>query len=220
MPGANYMGGRRYVLENNRDPYLHHVSPTCRNAAKARLKDVTGRAQKGHFVKQRHQILVQGLQGDDRNVVQRSKGRVEDIDLAHAKRDFQHSNTARTTTILKKRPHNSLVPTTSSSDYEPNLRSSKVLKTLDIEDREFNVICFTEALRQYCLKAHSLRTTMDNLLKLPDFAGLSTSVKRRAAEAITRDQPTKKQVRPLQQHYDEHDIIFVLENHVCFSFGL
>ncbi|KLO10831.1 hypothetical protein SCHPADRAFT_501829 [Schizopora paradoxa] len=200
MPGANYMGGKRCV---HMFISIKRMANFCRNAAKARLKDVTGRAQKGHFVKQRHQILVQGLQGNDRDVGHTNRGRLEDIDLAHAKRDLQNTEpkTTNASSILKKRTHNSLVPTTSSSDYEPNLRSSKILKTLDIED------------------PYSLRATMDDLLKLPDFAGLSTSVKRRALDVPFENRPRKIQVRPLQRNRNEHGFMIVVESCTSLRFS-
>ncbi len=49
---------------------------------------------------------------------------------------------------------------------------------------------------------YSLRTTMDRILKIPNFAGLPTGVKRRAVvEVVPQPQPTKKRVRPLRTYH-------------------
>ncbi len=95
MPGANYMGGRRCAS-------LIAVSilfakygglGLSRNAARARGKDATGKAQRSHFGKKRFEILRTGLSkgqaSGGRTTDQAgngSKGRAE-ISLAHARRD-------------------------------------------------------------------------------------------------------------------------------------
>ncbi|KAH8118199.1 hypothetical protein DFH11DRAFT_883990 [Phellopilus nigrolimitatus] len=142
MAGANYMGGRR-------------------NAARARTKDVTGRVQKGHFMKQRHQILVRGLQEDFRDDTDKHStqpGHKEEISLAHAKKDLQvgvDAKTRNTNPSTSHRTLNSFLQSSSSPGQYSRARRSKILETLDINEPT------------------ALRATMNRLLRLPDLAGLS-----------------------------------------------
>ncbi|THH09030.1 hypothetical protein EW145_g2304 [Phellinidium pouzarii] len=142
MTGANYMGGRR-------------------NAARARTKDIASRVQKGHFSKQRHQILVQGLQDGIRvDKVDRAvqPGCVGDINLAHAKKDIQGKHSLRSRAAIAPRTLSQSLLQSSSSPEKPNHhKRSRILESLDINEPT------------------ALRATVDRLLRLPNFAGLTRS---------------------------------------------
>lgn len=91
-------------------------------------------------MKQRHQILLQGLQGDDLDTTRKKKKvGIEDIELAHARRDVQNSKSASTKSIVDEL-RNSLLPASSSSDHSSKKRSSKVLEALDIDDRKLYLV--------------------------------------------------------------------------------
>jgi hypothetical protein len=94
MPGANYMGGKRYG-QNFRHVTLY-VDPYSRNAAKARTKDSAGRIQKGFFSKRRLDMLSKGLAPNQRErgapicAGAREPGQ-SDIGLTHAKQGIDTS---------------------------------------------------------------------------------------------------------------------------------
>ncbi|KAI0324594.1 hypothetical protein GY45DRAFT_1331373 [Cubamyces sp. BRFM 1775] len=72
MPGANYMGGKR-------------------NAARARVKDATGKVQRNHFGKKRFEILRTGLSKGQATTSHAQRARSglnarHEISLAHAHR--------------------------------------------------------------------------------------------------------------------------------------
>lgn len=136
------MGGKRY------SPFLFHpmqlTQPSCRNAAKARTRDVVGRQQKGFFGRQRLNILSKGLQTSTPKLSRdasdpRAK---EEITLAHA-----HSKhipepqsplhkSPSTPPPWKKQRVLMEAHTSSSGASGSSRRQSKVLDALDIEERE------------------------------------------------------------------------------------
>ncbi|KAH9902817.1 hypothetical protein C8Q73DRAFT_22876 [Cubamyces lactineus] len=83
MPGANYMGGKR-------------------NAARARVKDATGKVQRNHFGKKRFEILRTGLSKGQATTshAQNVRGGLNpraEISLAHAHRtQYQHDDDTQT----------------------------------------------------------------------------------------------------------------------------
>lgn len=131
-----------------------------RNAARARTKDVAGRVQKGHFSKQRHQVLARGLQngprGETRDQSTRpNPGRVEEITFAHAKNDIcgKRDGPARATYAL--RTLSSTLYSSSSPDKVNRRKRSKILEALDINERESRFACAysycTYAYASYCV---------------------------------------------------------------------
>lgn len=124
---------------------------TIRNAARIKSRDVTGRAQKGHFMKQRHQVLVKELLQDRREDPERRVGRIEEISLAHAKRSMIGELQGDATDTEPKTPSRPSHKSTSSAFKSPRLTSgpnsigkrkgsranrSKILESLDINDCE------------------------------------------------------------------------------------
>ncbi|KAJ7352358.1 hypothetical protein DFH08DRAFT_990951 [Mycena albidolilacea] len=158
-PGANYMGGKR-------------------NAARARSKDTTGRAQRNHFTRQRRDILSKGLGGRAKNDTTSNpygpKVSASDIELSHAKHlaprfeDPSPVDVSSRSRSPPSKPRNRYHTRSSSGS-----RSSKILEALDT----------TEPL--------AMRAAMDKVLSIPDLAGLSTQESPRARtppRATTRAQ--------------------------------
>ncbi|KAI5122750.1 hypothetical protein M0805_009833 [Coniferiporia weirii] len=153
MAGANYMGGRR-------------------NAARARTKDVAGRVQKGHFSKQRHQILAQGLHSGPRDETRDQStrpgpGRVEEITFAHAKNDICGKRNGPARATYAPRTLSSSLYSSFSPNKINRRKRSKILDALDINE------------------PIALRATMNRLLRLPDFAGLAQRISQDNSEAYS-----------------------------------
>ena len=145
MAGANYMGGKRYVIPNN---YRFHGLSLMswvafRNAAKARSKDATGRVQKVFFGRQRLNALTKGLRTQvscdspgQSGLDERARSQ---IDLAHAKRDMQMTGSYMVPATPQQRSYTSRQPYakhgTNRSASSTRTRSSKVLAVLDTSER-------------------------------------------------------------------------------------
>ncbi|KII89854.1 hypothetical protein PLICRDRAFT_52994 [Plicaturopsis crispa FD-325 SS-3] len=128
MAGANYMGGKR-------------------NVAKARAKDGTSRLQKGHFSRQRLDILNKGL-GGSRDALhsgntQAGNALVPDIGLAHAQRHLSNTTNCGSP---RHETHTQLPEITAMDQMHgrrdaglvsknTKKRTSKVLDTLDASER-------------------------------------------------------------------------------------
>ncbi|KAI0768090.1 hypothetical protein BD413DRAFT_566680 [Trametes elegans] len=144
MPGANYMGGKR-------------------NAARARIKDATGKVQRDHFGKKRFEILRTGLSKGNVSAgqVRQSREGLPEISFAHARRDRggeEHQESPSLSTWVS--------PITSISRrslFSSASSRSMVLRALDAEDPV------------------SERTRVVEILSNPDLLGL-TSVDRRRRE--------------------------------------
>ncbi|KAH9856490.1 hypothetical protein C2E23DRAFT_807860 [Lenzites betulinus] len=143
MPGANYMGGKR-------------------NAARARGKDATGKAQRDHFGKKRFEILRNGLsrgQGGAGRVDQAAnapKARPE-ISFAHARRVQDGGRRHEDSSNMLLEPFTPSFAHTSGRTPPSSASSrSKTLKVLDAEN----------SLVQ--------RARVNKILQLPNLLGLST----------------------------------------------
>ncbi|PPR05975.1 hypothetical protein CVT24_004639 [Panaeolus cyanescens] len=145
MPGANYMGGKRY-------------------AARARAKDAVGKLQKGYFGRQKLNVLSQNLSTNAvyQQTKKRSKdGALNEISLSHAKRkvsteeeDDFYSYIPSPTRPNLRTPRSRKVGTWSAHTSSPNVRHSEILEALDTSEPLF------------------LRKTLDDILALPDLAYL------------------------------------------------
>ncbi|TDL25775.1 hypothetical protein BD410DRAFT_607596 [Rickenella mellea] len=146
MAGANYMGGKR-------------------SYAKARAKDTTGRTEKGHFLRQRHQILSRKLKDRAEQPEKRPTG-IGEICFAHAKNDVlgkgspnlhrgQISDKSLPSTTTHSRFGGTHSDSTSNSSRSSRSKPSKVLEMFDTYE------------------PIALRATMDRIMHLPDLAGLS-----------------------------------------------
>ena len=132
------MGGRRCDAGSStlhRGP--QRLGSFHRNSARARTKDATGRAQKSHFMKQRHQILARGLRLDDKDHRPTQSARIEEIGFAHAKRDLgQHGLSSSKPSSRTRPPALGLLSSSSpSSGKRGLLRTSKILEDLYINER-------------------------------------------------------------------------------------
>ncbi|KAH9481759.1 hypothetical protein JR316_0006286 [Psilocybe cubensis] len=155
MPGANYMGGKR-------------------NAMKARAKDTIGRQEKGHFGRQRLNILSQGLSASKpsekaqqaKDIMHPNSKGLSDIDLAHARKKIPIDSDADTTKWFIPKPIHISPSTPRSRRYmrdrdahtsssRSNGGRSKILDALDTSQPIF------------------LRRVMDDILAMDDLAGLS-----------------------------------------------
>ncbi|KAJ7650795.1 hypothetical protein FB45DRAFT_888812, partial [Roridomyces roridus] len=117
-----------------------------RNAARARSKDTTRRTHKAHFGRQRLDILTNGLLG--RNTTSNAFGpraTASDIELSHAKQSENDSD------AFIPGPHRPMKAGQSSEK-----RSSRVLEAL------------------HTAEPLVMRAAMDQILSIPDLAGLST----------------------------------------------
>ncbi|KAI9060999.1 hypothetical protein FKP32DRAFT_1594674 [Trametes sanguinea] len=141
MPGANYMGGKR-------------------NAARARVKDATGKVQRDHFGKKRFEILRTGLSkghgsARDRANKTGSGPRVlPEISLAHATRacNRQQPDPYRPILLDTSATHLRSFPTPLPQSTSSR---SRILKALDAENPV------------------AQRAQLDSILKMPDLLGLS-----------------------------------------------
>ncbi|CCM04997.1 uncharacterized protein FIBRA_07195 [Fibroporia radiculosa] len=133
MAGANYMGGKR-------------------NAARARVKDTAGRAQKSYFGKQRLGMLAKCLNKSHSQTLSGTRARdrsgLSDISLAHAQ---QHS------TRMQAPPEAEPLSDSSGSarNCSGKTRRSKILSFLDTSEPIF------------------IRAEMERIRKLPNLAGLT-----------------------------------------------
>jgi hypothetical protein len=147
MPGANYMGGKRWVGFKTLFAPLTHRDP--RNAAKARARDSTGRIQKVFLGRRRLDLLSKGIANNQREPSSYTGGEADsdrpDIDLAHARQqtDRSHSNHGVTSFIpsptrlsfctpKSKKSVSTLMQQYNSGDTQ----RSKVIDALDTSDRE------------------------------------------------------------------------------------
>ncbi|KAF8150883.1 hypothetical protein B0H34DRAFT_155043 [Crassisporium funariophilum] len=121
---------------------------TNRNAAKTRVKDTTSRLQKGHFGRQRLDMLSKGLSAtkpsEKPNSNQTTNSGIADITLAHAKHRRQSKEDANIATFVPSpvrvapctprsaRQRRRLEAHTSSS----NASKSQVLEALDTSERQ------------------------------------------------------------------------------------
>ncbi|KAJ6608670.1 hypothetical protein B0H10DRAFT_2066904 [Mycena sp. CBHHK59/15] len=130
-PGANYMGGKR-------------------NAARARSKDITGRAHKNFFGRQRLHILSKALGGISRATSGgNSSGygprvSASDIGLAHAHSALApeyHTDIYPPAFEKSGPPHTSQSTSRTKSSVRPNEgpssgnRNSKIIEALDMKER-------------------------------------------------------------------------------------
>jgi hypothetical protein len=199
------MGGKRSVCSiwNLRTIW---VDTPLRNAAKARSKDTTGRAQKDFFGRQRLNILSKGLIANSRGLdvpagKRQSEGSMFDIGLAHAKCNpltpevHQHSfipSPVYVSPCAPKFKSKSFTHYASSSSTGSNRSSSsKVLDALDMSERE-SCSPFLILSTKPFLVAIFLRAAMDRILTLPDLAGLS---KRKQRLPVTPRPPPKSYKR-------------------------
>lgn len=133
-----------------------------RNAARTKSRDVTGRAQKGHFMRQRHQVLVKELLQDCREDPERRLGRMEEISLAHAKRNvigvtqgarfgmgpetpLRPSHKTCTASSVPRNTHLTSEASSSGKGKGTQVNRSKILEALDINDREWRVLLLAYA---------------------------------------------------------------------------
>ncbi|OSD06352.1 hypothetical protein PYCCODRAFT_1464305 [Trametes coccinea BRFM310] len=120
MPGANYMGGKR-------------------NAARARVKDATGKAQRDHFGKKRFEILRTGLSKGHGSARGQPSGMgsgprvIPEISLAHAPRARKQPDLYRPTLPDSSGTHLRSSPATMPS--ESSSSRSRILRALDAENR-------------------------------------------------------------------------------------
>lgn len=120
MAGANYMGGKRCSSISVTKYGCWRDYGFTRNAIRARTKDVTSRLQKGHFGKQRLNLLAHGLIQNSTRVLEQG-ARITAIDFAHARR--QHPMLESVQTLIPQpissidtESHNS----TSSAEHPPS----------------------------------------------------------------------------------------------------
>ncbi|KAI0661513.1 hypothetical protein C8Q70DRAFT_660072 [Cubamyces menziesii] len=120
MPGANYMGGKR-------------------NAARARVKDATGKVQRNHFGKKRFEILRTGLSKGQATTSHVQTARTglkarSEISLAHAHRtQGQRGNDTQTWLPNAYDPPSVVVGNTRSPSVTAPHRS-RILGVLDAEN--------------------------------------------------------------------------------------
>lgn len=144
MPGANYMGGKRCASLITASILFAKCGGLglSRNAARARGKDATGKAQRNHFGKKRFEILRTGLCKGQASVGRAtdyvgnaSRGRPE-ISLAHARRDRALERQSGTSGSMLSQPF--VFPSTPrrSSPRSASNRS-KILTILDADNRMF-----------------------------------------------------------------------------------
>ncbi|PBL03968.1 hypothetical protein ARMGADRAFT_1070472 [Armillaria gallica] len=188
MAGANYMGGKKCVVV-----FYSFTFPTIldfRNAAKVRSRDAAGRQQKRFFGRQRLNLLSKRRSVNSptpRNQPQPT------ISLAHAK---QKQNS---TLLLAPRGYipSPSKPGKSKRDGPSSASSSsKVLEALDTSEPMF------------------LRAAMNQILSLPDLAGLSTYKKRkRTSDVSSPGARRSKRVKPEPSpEKDEEGLSFGSQN--------
>jgi hypothetical protein len=136
MTGANYMGGKRSVNIRIYHVYLCRFR-ICRNAARARTKDSTGRVQKRHFGQQRLAAALCNTKEDKGRPEKISlKSVLHQINLAHAQRDAKIKGSRPSTThSISTSRDSSFAHGTSFSTSKRRKQPSKILQTLDFSDR-------------------------------------------------------------------------------------
>ncbi|KIK62430.1 hypothetical protein GYMLUDRAFT_84372 [Collybiopsis luxurians FD-317 M1] len=143
MAGANFTGGRR-------------------NKAVARVKDSVGRAQKQHFCAQKLKLKLAGRRVEEERSA--PKYSISDIQLAHARQNSTNANDQSVVGYIPAPIRVSpctpesrlrLSKFSESASSSATGRSSKVLQALDT------------------LEPLSLRAAMDQVLSIPNLAGLS-----------------------------------------------
>lgn len=186
MAGANYMGGKKCVVV-----YYSFAFPTIldfRNAAKVRSRDAAGRQQKRFFGRQRLNLLSKRRSINSptpRNQPQPS------ISLAHAK---QKQNS---TLLLPPRGYipSPSKPGKSKRDGPSSASSnSKVLEALDTSERTVLELACTACDSIVC-PAMFLRAAMNQILSLPDLAGLSAYKKRKRTSDASSPGARRSKVR-------------------------
>ncbi|TFY63426.1 hypothetical protein EVG20_g6317 [Dentipellis fragilis] len=132
-----------------------------RNLAKSRSKDITGRAQKGHFGKLRHEIFSKDM---GKTLLQQpsQKRSFPRFDLAHANQADAPMQGARNT-----------------SEFEGRFRSARGLSTRSSSDFDRR----TKARQSKVLKALAQNSQVDQfaidcVLNLPDLVGISAKSRR------------------------------------------
>ncbi|KAG8218464.1 hypothetical protein J3R82DRAFT_4094 [Butyriboletus roseoflavus] len=166
MAGANYMGGKR-------------------NTARAKSKDIVGRAQRCHFGKQR---LASALCVTQTNRVYPNTPTLSSIlpemTLAHARCDANTDLDA--TSSIKVFSGDRLYSSTLANNTTQRSKPSKVLGALDILDHT------------------SMRAAIDRILQQPDFIGIN--VPKLKETAYTEHMHTPAAVkRPTKAHFDPED---------------
>lgn len=169
--------------EVSHNKYVFACALSHRNAARARIKDATGKAQRAHFGRKRFEILRTGLSrsgGVVANATRCSLGGPPDIALAHARQDRgapeaepveEYHAGMRSASPRPSTPHRSRWLSSARGSMS---RRSNVLRALDGEDGEFE---FHE--HRGDVECHSIwsaaaqRTQVDEILQVPDLLGLS-----------------------------------------------
>ena len=153
------MGGKRSVFPFFCDiPLLdvpHHLSN--RNAAKARSKDRNGRAQRGHFTRQRLEIFSKNSGKPNPNLPSDKSSAIK-IDLAHAQKDILSGRIKYMTqahTVGSKFLQSSSIPnarTLSSvpADSNHNNYSPRVLQASDTIDCKASLQLLCLVLKDIC----------------------------------------------------------------------
>ncbi|KAF9231005.1 hypothetical protein BU15DRAFT_82934 [Melanogaster broomeanus] len=183
MAGANYMGGKRFDSPTS---YHEHTTISCngspRNAARARTKDATGRAQKRHFGKQRLAAALCRTREDSVHPIKPTLSSVLlEINLAHARRYVVVDVPSPANQTLRSvRQH----PSSSPDDELRRRNPSKLLVALDTSDHM------------------SMRAAIDRILRRPDLVGLEqTTSKERAHPTMT----VRSSINPfMYAHSREH----------------
>ncbi|KAL6298768.1 hypothetical protein BKA93DRAFT_37077 [Sparassis latifolia] len=155
MAGANYMGGKR-------------------NAAKARVKDATGRAQRNHFGKQKLSVLSTGLcklQGPRGGAASRSSVGASGITLAHAQRySLPKASCPPASPVLHAFVES---PVTPPRQYDrlrigiPPFVSSGSTRSGTTRNRKSRILSALDTSAPIFLRAE-----MDRIRSIPDLAGL------------------------------------------------
>lgn len=165
MPGANYMGGKRCASVIT----VSILFAECgglglpRNAARARGKDATGKAQRSHFGKKRFEILRTGLSKGQASVGRATdqmgngpKGRLE-ISLAHARRDqVPERQSGASGSMLSQLFAFPFASTPRRSPPSSASSRSKILRALDADNR---TLLWTVALSSLTLSCGSTCAT-------------------------------------------------------------
>ncbi|SJK99780.1 uncharacterized protein ARMOST_03091 [Armillaria ostoyae] len=158
-----------------------------KNAAKVRSRDAAGRQQKRFFGRQRLNLLSKRCSINSptsRNQPQPS------ISLAHAKQNSTLSLSPRGYIPSPSKPRKSKRDGPSSASS-----SSKVLEALDTSEPMF------------------LRAAMNQILSLPDLAGLSTYKRKRTSDASSPGARRSKRVKPEPSpEKDEEGLSFGSQN--------
>jgi hypothetical protein len=176
-----------------------------RNAAKARVKDTTGRLEKSFFGQRR---LCAASQAMGRNNIpsEESLGGAN-ISLGHAKRKIPPNDVitgsfipspidlSPSTPHSRRRTKKRLESHSSSS----NVGRSKVLDALDVSERQSTFESgYMRFLIQLCSTAMFIRQVLDRILTMPDLAGISKNRTKPTVGTERQPQPGDES-SPLQQ---------------------